>query len=254
MKITMSYQNLKTACLLTAMAFVGISCSKNEDVPNDKGSLSVSAKSTLNQTAGRSATDQTDFEITKFLLNVKEFELELDVEDNEDSAANDDQWDDDGVLGFDDEIELNGPFEINLLENQVTFLDVELPTGQFEELEFKFAPSTNENSLLFEKSILIKGNIQGTPFIFWHNFEEEVEIDFENPELDIQVSQVEESIVIDFDLNQVFDLTTGVDLTTATDGNNDGTIEISPSDADGNNQLADAIVEAIKTAIDLLDE
>ena len=62
--------------------------------------------------------------------------LVVDVEDNEDSATNDGQWDDDGVLGFDDEIELNGPFEINLLENQVTFLDIELPTGQFEELEF----------------------------------------------------------------------------------------------------------------------
>ena len=60
--------------------------------------------------------------------------------------------------------------------------------------------------------------------------------------------------MIDFDLSLIFDSTAGVDLSQATDGNQDGTIEISPSDPDGNNELAQSIRNAIKQHIDLLDD
>ena len=45
-----------------------------------------------------------------------------------------------------------------------------------------------------------------------------------------------------------------IDLTTATDGNNDGLIEISPIDTDGNNGLANIIKNKIKDATDLYDD
>jgi hypothetical protein len=126
--------------------------------------------------------------------------------------------------------------------------------GNFEELEFKFDESTDANSDLFGKSVLIQGTIQGKPFIFWHNFEDEVEVDFEDPKFDITVSESPQGIVIDFDLSLVFDSTMGVDLTQATDNNMDETIEISPLDEDGNNELAQSIRNAIKAHIDLLDD
>ena len=100
----------------------------------------------------------------------------------------------------------------------------------------------------------IQGTVNDIPFIFWHNFEDEVEVDFEEPEFDINISSNTEGITIDFDLSMIFDLVSGVDLSQAADGNEDGTIEISPEDPDGNNELAQLIKERIKAAIDLLDD
>ena len=63
-----------------------------------------------------------------------------------------------------------------------------------------------------------------------------------------------QGIVIDFDLGQILDSVNGVDLTLATDGNQDGVIEISPEDTDGNNALAEAIRNKIKEYVNLLDD
>lgn len=235
-----------------------VSCSK-EDSPNSSGMLSVSAKSSFNSLSGKSLTDKTannDVVVTDFRMNLKEFELEFDLEDAGDDYQDDDneQWDDDGYYDFEDDIELAGPFELDLMAGQISFLNVSLPMGNFEELEFKFDASTDPTSDLFGKSVLIQGTVQEIPFIFWHDFEDEVEVDFEDPTFDITISSAPEGIVIDFDLSLIFDSTLGVDLSQASDGNADGTIEISPSDPDGNNDLAQSIRNAIKAHIDLLDD
>ncbi len=131
---------------------------------------------------------------------------------------------------------------------------MDVPNGDFEELEFKFDRSTDPNSDLFGKSVLIQGTINDIPFIFWNDFEDEVEVDFEESEFDISIRSNTEGIIIEFDLSEVFDVVSGVDLSQAADGNENGTIEISPEDPDGNNSLAETIRERIKTAIDLLDD
>ena len=246
----------KFLVFLSVMILVG--CSK-EDSPTSSGMLSVSAKSSFNSPSGKSLTAKTvnnDIVVTDFRMNLKEFELEFDLEDPGDDYEDDDneQWDDDGYYDFEDDIELEGPFELDLMAGQIRFINVSVPMGNFEELEFKFDASTDPTSDLFEKSVLIQGTVQGIPFIFWHDFEDEVEVDFEDPTFDIAISSAPEGIVIDFDLSLVFDSTVGVDLSQASDGNGDGTIEISPSDPDGNNDLAQSIRNAIKEQIDLLDD
>ncbi len=254
--------NIAIALTICALLFL-VSCSDNNDTPysDNKGQLRISAKSTYTNTSGKSNTvnkvSVNDLEITKLLLNIKELELEVDNDTDSDTDTdneNDDSWDDDGALDADDELELAGPFEIDLLSGKVTFLDAALPTGTFEELEFKFAPSTDTTSVLFEKSILIEGNINGTPFVFWHNFKEEVEVDFEDTQVDFEISESGNDITVVFDINQVFDLSTGIDLSTVSDGNGDGVIEISPNDPDGNNDVAQNIKNKIKSTIDLLDD
>ncbi|MBR9855854.1 MAG: hypothetical protein GYB37_14960 [Algicola sp.] len=255
--------NVSTQKSLTAVSLFSLlglfSCSKDE-MPEDKGMLSVSAKSTLVSSSGKSPSSKMvnngDVVITDFRMNLKEFELEFDFEEpDDDHQGNDDNlWDDDGYYDFEDEIELAGPFELDLMAGQISFINVAIPMGNFEELEFKFDENTDANSDLFGKSVLIKGTLQGIPFIFWHNFEDEVEVDFEDPTFDIAISSIPEGIVIDFDLNLIFDVSEGVDLSQASDGNEDGTIEISPSDPDGNNDLAQDIRNAIKAHIDLLDD
>lgn len=247
-------------CAIVALLLFTNCSNDNDDDPN--GQLRLSARATFDGgTSAKSTTAKTinaDLEITEFLINVSEFELELDDDDYEmdddDSFEDDDLWDDDGYLDSEDEIELEGPFELNLLDGQITFINAEVPNGRFEEVEFEFDTSTDAQSDLFGKSILIRGTFQETPFEFWHDFEEELELDFDDPSLDIVISGGTESLVIDFDLSILFNGTLGIDLTQAQDGNEDGLIEISPTDEDGNNALAEQIREQIKDVIDLLDD
>lgn len=60
--------------------------------------------------------------------------------------------------------------------------------------------------------------------------------------------------MISFNLTSVLDPTGGVDLSTAVDGNGDGIIESSPSDNDGSRALAEAMKQAIKSQIELLED
>lgn len=260
------YLKSLSSAFLVLLLFTNCS-DDTDDAPN--GQLRLSAKATFTGgTSAKSTTAKTineDLEITEFLVNISEFELELDDDsyemdddafemDDDDSFDDDDFWDDDGYLDSDDEIELEGPFELDLLEGQITFINVEVPNGRFEEVEFEFDASTDAQSDLFGKSILIRGTFEGTPFEFWHNFEEELEVDFDDPSLDIVINGDTENLVIDFDLSLLFNSNLGIDLTQAQDGNQDGLIEISPTDGDGNNELAQQIKERIKDVIDLLDD
>lgn len=245
-----------TLLVLILSLILSLSCSK-DDINSNIGKLNISAKSTFtNLTTNRLSNKgmNGDVVIEDFRMNLSEFELELDIEDDNYHENEDEHWDDDGYYDFEDEIELYGPFELDLMAGQISFLNVDVPTANYDELEFKFDVGTNPSSDLYGKSVLIQGTINGTPFIFWHNFEDEVEVDFEDPQFDISVSQILEGIVIEFDLGLILSGTYGVDLSLASDGNMDGTIEISPEDPDGNNELAGALKQKIKEYINLLDD
>lgn len=235
----------KIATILLSLLIVA-SCSKNESTT---GELSIAAKATIakNLNASTNKTTLATVNVTDFLVNLKEFEIEVDSEHEDDI---DHDWDDDGSYDSDDELELKGPFELDLLSGQITFLSVTVPNGNYEEIEFKFGKSTNSNSQLFNKSILIKGTVDSVPFVFWHDFEDELEVDFEDAANNIIVQNSGDDLVINFDLT--FLLNT-LDLSQATDLNNDGIIEISPNDTDGNNTLANQIKETLKYHIDLDD-
>ena len=249
--------NLKRSILLVlTLALISYSCSKDETNSN-VGKLNISATSSFSNLTGKSSSSNKmagNLVIDDFRMNLSKFELELDLEDENYQDDENEQWDDDGYYDFEDEIELMGPFELDLMSGQISFLNVDVPVGNYSELKFKFDVSTDPLSDLLDKSILIQGTINGTPFIFWHNFDDEVEVDFEDAQFDIAVTQNAQGIVIDFDLGQILDSVNGVDLTLATDGNQDGTIEISPEDPDGNNAIAEAIRNKIKEYVNLLDD
>lgn len=185
-----------------------------------------------------------DITIDTLMINIEDIELEFD-EDHSGQGGGDD---------FDD-IELEGPFEILLTPEGITvpIVDVEIPEGTYEELEFDLRKSHNPESPLFDQSIRITGTLDGTPFLFWHDFNDTFEIDFEDHEVDIDISSDGTTITINFDLSFLFE-TTEVDLDEAQDGNGDGLIEISPEDPDGNQDLAQDIRDLIRDAIDLLDD
>lgn len=239
------------AMLAMSTAFVFTSCS--DDNSDTEGHLALKAQASYeNNLLARTFSNVT---LTDVLVNIREIEFEID-DDMYDDMDDDDMYDDDGFFDSDDEIELQGPFELNLLanENAIEVTNISVPNNTYEEIEFEIGKSTNINSELYNKSILTKGSIGDTPFVFWHNIDEEVEVDFEDTARDIVIDGGNNSIVINFDLNQIFGAASGIDFSSATDGNADGTIEISPTDSDGNNDLADAIRAKIKDVIDLLDD
>lgn len=242
-----TYLNLGLSLL--TVAFISSCSNDNDDKINGQGNLQLKIGSNMpsstSKTYANSRGTNSTLEISDFLINIKEFELEFD--DDYNMGGN-------GYYGSDDEIEFEGPFELNVLSNEFIFVDVTIPNGVYEEIEFEFDKSENANSLLYNKSILIKGTIDTVPFVFWHDFEDEIEVDFEDTDINIIINNDNNQLTINFDLAGVFDGLTGVDLSEAVDGNGDGVIEISPIDTDGNNQIAQQIKEKLKLMIDLLDD
>lgn len=239
----------KQLAMMFALLLGLTSCSDDSDNTNmlPSGTLSINAGATYSGTSSRNAV-----EVSRFLLNLEEIELEFDDDNYDDDDDNDDygDYDDDGFINGDDEIELEGPFEIDVLST-TNLVTLSVPQAEYEELEFEFDDNENPNSDLFGKTVLIEGTINGTPFEFWYDFEAEVEIDYEDSNQDIDVNAGLNSIIINFDLDNILNQ---VDLSQATDGDNDGLIEINPNDDDGNEDLADALKDALENNIELLDE
>ncbi|HET8860610.1 DUF4382 domain-containing protein [Marivirga sp.] len=180
--------------------------------------------------------------INSFILNIEEIELEVD-DDNEAEEG-----------PFASDIELDGPFVVDLIEDssgiEQILAEVNLPEGNYEELEFSINENEDSESEIFGKSFLIAGTINGTPFEFWHNEDIDFEIEFENGMLTLQDASAT-LINIQFNLNNLFTL---VDISAASDGNGDGIIEINPTNEDGNSDLADTMMDAMDDIIDAFED
>ncbi|MEB8330322.1 hypothetical protein OO009_13230 [Flavobacteriaceae bacterium KMM 6897] len=255
----MTPTNVLPRILMAILAMLVISCNKdsNSDLPGD-GTISLAAKASYTGLTNKGTTAKTnnaEVVLSSFLVNIKEIEFEIDNEfeneDNSDSDHDDQDYDDNGYYDHEDEIELEGPFELDLLNGSLTFVDVQIPNGNYEEIEFKFDVNKNEASPLFNKTILLTGTIDTVPFEFWYAFEEEIEIDFEDSLSDIIIENSNNKVTINFNLDMVI---ANIDLSTAQDGNGNGLIEIHPNDEDGNRELADLLKNKIKEYADLLDD
>ncbi|MFY8182542.1 MAG: DUF4382 domain-containing protein [Flavobacterium sp.] len=222
---------------LFCISLISVSCSKDDEQNSDN--LTIKARSSY--LANRSLEQKTNSNVnlTSFKINLKEIEFEM-----EDSSSGD------GFYGDDDDIELKGPFELNLLNGTYEITSLNVPSGVYKEVEFKMAKNRTIGSDMYNKSIEIKGTINGVPFEFWHNVEEDFEIDYEDTNQNIVVSNNSTSIIFDFDLTSALN---SVDLSSATDNDGDGIIEINPNDTDGNQSLANLIKDKIKDSCDLDD-
>jgi hypothetical protein len=187
--------------------------------------------------------------ITDIKLSIREVEF-----DKEDA-----HFKMDSTYDFNNDIKLKGPFVLDVLE-QNTFVEqlittVNVPNARYEEVEFKLHKSTDAG-VMNGKSIMITGTIEGKPFIFWHDTDEEFEVDFTNATTDIQINGDTAPMVINLALDGLFStIKGGVSLSSAQDGDGDGVIEINPgSDNDGNKDLANAIKDLLEQATDLIDD
>jgi hypothetical protein len=182
--------------------------------------------------------------ITDFRLSIKEIEFEY---DEDDAKALDGSYKD---------VKLKGPYELNLLDAGKSLHQAigvtTLPNAVYDEVEFKIHKSKELpiSNPLYDKSILVKGLINNTPFIMWHDTEEEFEVSFSDDKSFI-MNNSNLSLAIAFNIDRILSSVNQIDLTQAKDGNGNGVIEISPSDTDGNNSLAKLLKDNIKEAADL---
>lgn len=255
---------------LLALLFLFVACSKDDSTTatdSKTDNLKIVAKATYSGGKNGGSRRNSEVTISAFKINLKEIEFKLD--DNyygsNDDNSNDDNGNDDngnhhsddhdsnhdGFYGDEEEIELRGPFEIDLLSGQTTITSLNLPNGSYEEVEFKMNRNRDTTSSMYNKSIQIQGTIDGVPFQFWHNVEEKFEIDYDDLGQSLVIADNTATLVFNFDLDAIL---ANVDLSTALDGNGDGVIEISPMDQDGNQNLAHAIKNKIKEFCDLLDD
>lgn len=236
--------NLMALVLLGSTLFVA--CNNDDPAANGAVVLKMNASSPTGATInGRTQTTTT---ITDFKVSIREIEFEFDASDEHFATA----------PAFNEDVKLKGPFVLNVLE-QAAFVEelittVNVPNARYEEVEFKLHKNT-EAGEMYGKSMMITGTINGTPFVFWHDTDEEFEIDFENAETDILINGNTASLAINFQLEQLFSTVKGgLDLSSALDGNGNGIIEINPSDNDGNRDRAHALKALLEVAADLIDD
>lgn len=224
-----------------------LSCSKDDSTTTDDTTntmVKISAKSTY---TGARTSKAATVALSAFTVNLKDIKLKYD-DDIADNHHGDD--DNDGFFDGDDDFKLKGPFELNLLSGQVDLVATDIPQGVFKEIEFSLHRNEVPTAPMFNKSIEIKGTINGIPFVFWHNLQEEVSVDYHDASNNVVITPNQLTIVFNFNLDA---LLAQVDLSGATDGNHDGVIEISPLDNDGNRGLANLIKDKIEDGTELED-
>jgi len=226
--------------------------------------MKVIAKATYTNPASKKGVEvgmNSNVVLTSFKINLKEIEFKLAESDGNDDG-NDDGDDDsndngngdndnDGDYDGDDEVGLNGPWELDLLNQNAPVTTVTIANGTYEEVEFKLNKSLVSTSPMFNRTVEIRGTIDGTPFVYWHNFETDFEIDYEDANQNLVVNNNSFDLIFNINLDQVL---SAVDLSSAVDGNGNGIIEINPNDTDGNNALAQQINDHIEDATEMEDD
>ncbi|WP_081604626.1 DUF4382 domain-containing protein [Nafulsella turpanensis] len=246
---------MKTKSLFMAGALALGLAACGDDAENPNSAVTIIAKASVNSstssnTGGRMASGVA---LDEFKINIREIEFEFEEPELE-SDAEEEAWE-----NVYEDVKLRGPFEVNLLSESGAALDqlltsTSIPNGDFEEIEFKLHKGEDTGSDMYGKSVSASGAINGTPFIFWHDTDEEFEIDFEDVNRNIELRGQSLNVILNFNLALLFDSVNGIDISGATDGNGDGIIEISPNDPDGNQELADILKDAIEDATDLIDD
>ncbi len=210
-------------------------------------SLIFQSSNTALAARSRSVEMDTGIEITKFILSIREVEFKL---DETSTAASD--------------IFFDGPYVIDLIDStgalSQTIGAAEIPPATYQTLRFKLHKSTDTaDPDITDRSIFIAGTIDSVPFEMWHDASENLDI---AESTGITVAEGAVDVVIDFNIRAFLDQSanaadggTLIDLSTATDDDSDGTIEINPNseDSNTNKDLADALKDNIKLVADLIE-
>lgn len=248
----------KIFALLLALPVLFMACENDTAQEFDSAKVALQFRA-VNDTDMRSAVEGESrallfdelVNVTFFKVNVGEIEFDFD----------DDFDDDDRMVSMygvtyssDDDIELKGPFDVDLVANgtlqvETLLAGLELPNTNFEEIEFELQKNSDESSSMYQQTIRIEGEIEGTPFIFASDKEFDFEIEFDEP----FVPGEEPGVIVDFYVNRLFTQSlSGIDFTQAVP-DDDGIIRIfyyEDDDLSVNYQLGKQIWEWLDDMID----
>ena len=233
-------KNLKFFFLISIFSLT-FSCSKEDT--NSQGEISLKFSAT-NTSFSRNSMSQVNENVIIIDFKISIRDVVFKNESDSDSSLDT------------DEIQFRGPYQIDLLDNSTalsqTIGDITVPDGLYKELRFKFhkdedLPSDNP---LFDKSIYIEGTIDEIPFVFWHDTSENLDV---GRYTGVNVIDGVANFNVQFDISQFLSSLHQIDLSVATDNDNDGLIEINPNDDDGNQEIAQKLKENIKETADLIN-
>jgi len=235
---------MKNTCYVMACLLILLVMSCSKDSVNGSGiNLSFSAINPIN-TNSTVSTRNTNANVvfTDFKISIRDVVFKNDDDSNSSLDT--------------DEIQFRGPYQIDLLNGSdalsQTIGNAFVPDGRYKELRFKFhkdedLPVTNA---LFDRSLYIEGTIDGIPFIFWHDTSENFDV---GRATGVLVQDGVVNLTVQFDISQFLNSLNQIDLSQATDDNNNGIIEIFPNDEDGNQDIAQNLKENIKRSADLMN-
>ena len=227
----------KVIILITILAI--ISCSTE----NDDGSILLEVKA-VNTASKANALKVANANVvfTDFRISIRDVVFKNDDDPNSNLDT--------------DEIQFRGPYQIDLLDNSnaitQTIGEAFVPDGLYKELRFKFHKDEDLSATdnLFDKSIYIKGTLDGKPFVFWHDTSENLDL---GRSTGVRVQNGVVNFTVQFDISQFLSSLHQIDLSQATDTNENGIIEIFPNDQDGNQEIAKDLKDNIKATADLIN-
>ncbi|MFV8368080.1 hypothetical protein [Flavobacterium sp. LB2R40] len=236
---------MKKIPILALLALIISSCT-NDSTSEGNVTLKATAVSTTGKTSLTARTAASTVVLTDFRINIGKIKFETDVED--------------AMYGMDpkyDDIKLDGPFLLDLLDPNLTLspfiTSVNVPNARYEEIEFKFEKSTLVGEMN-GKTYLIKGTINGKPFIIWSDKDAELELDFDDHNKDFTINSNDISLNIKIHLDALMNkLTTLANQGLLLDTDGDGVIEISTGSDDSHNDIGDFIKDLLEQETDLDD-
>ena len=216
-----------------------VSCSNDSDTVGKIG-LDLSAV-TSKSAVSKNLKVASNVIFTDFRISIRDVVFKNDNDPNSDLDT--------------DEIQFRGPYQVDLFDNTnaitQTIGETVVPDGLYKEMRFKFHKdeSLPSSDKLFDRSIYIEGTIDGTPFVFWHDTSENFDL---GRSTGVVVENGTVNFTVQFDMSQFLNSLHQIDMSQATDNNDDGIIEIFPNDQDGNQNLAKELKENIKLSADLI--
>ncbi len=227
------------------------SCSKNSNP--DSSSVSLNFAGTTSTLKSGMTTDSAGLVINDFKIVIREIRFGVDDNYRKDfEEKHKHGWMDSSFSNN----EIKGPFELNLMQDgAVKNLLVNVgyvPNATFDRLEFVVGKSNAlpSTDTMYNKSILLTGTYNGTPFAMWDRREMEFKVHFSDTSKLVLTGDAVQ-LKVNFQIERFLNALNAIDLSKAVDGNKDGILEIGPGDPDGNNALVEHLLDNVKESCHL---
>lgn len=225
-------------------------CEKDQDKQTTESEVTVMARAEERDSAengenasGNSGTAQASFQaitLTDVRISVKEGKLLAE-----------------STLNVSGEIDLLSELELMLEEPKLVTLKAngkaqtaviaegKLRHGTYQGIRLHLEKNTSVSSSdeMYGKSVLIRGEYNGKPFVFWTDAESTVQAGFQEEAVSVEH---ETELYVYFQPRELFK---HIDFSVAADGNANGVIEIGPGGADGNTSLYTEIKAELQAMI-----